>query len=288
MHIIAVALALLLLVAGCTEGQESSESSLTEEQITQQKIDANFNITNEDFTLVQFEEPRAGDDIAVIETSRGTVRVRLFQDDAPTAVQSFRELLQAGAYDNQPFSLIKSNHLIQSGGSKGAAVFENEYSLNLWHFRGAVGMVNSIGGTTGSQFYIIQNNGLEQEMIAEMEQGGFPASVCEKYDRFGGAPWMDGKYTVFGQVIEGMEIVDDIVLAAEEQANASAAAASAASSSTASSSAAASSAAAPVAGEELKVIKVTLEPYAPAQSAAESGASASNSSTSTSGASASK
>ena len=251
----AAVLGLLLLLTGCTkEETSSSEAPLTEEQILQQKIDANFEINDEDFTLVQFEEPMPGDDIAVIETSRGIIKVWLFPNEAAEAVKSFQELAKAGAYDNQPFSQIKNNYLLQSGGSTGTTAFENEYTLNLWNFRGAVGMVNSIGGTTGSQFYIIQNNGLTREMLDEMEQGGFPESVREKYNRFGGAPWMDGKYTVFGQVIEGMTVVDDIALTgAEQQAAASGA----------------SSSGAPAEAQELKIIKVTLEKY-PAPSSSSS------------------
>ena len=76
-----------LLLVGCGGGESSSEPEvLTEEQIRQQKIEANRNIREGEFTLVQFLEPEVGQEIAVIETTAGTIRVMLFEDQAPQAV----------------------------------------------------------------------------------------------------------------------------------------------------------------------------------------------------------
>ena len=71
-------------------------------------------------------------------------------------------------------------------------------------------MANSGPNTNGSQFFIVQADSIDDSLIIEMEQVGFNPDVIEKYKAVGGTPWLDYKHTVFGQVIEGMEIVDHI------------------------------------------------------------------------------
>lgn len=75
-------------------------------------------------------------------------------------------------------------------------------------------MANAGPGTNGSQFFIVQAKEVDDGLISQMEQlsdRGFPTECVEDYKALGGTPWLDFKHTVFGQVIEGMSVVDDIV-----------------------------------------------------------------------------
>ena len=97
------------------------------------------------------------------------------------------------------------------GDSNAGGVFSDEYSLNLWHFNGAVAMDN--GGAPNqntSRFFIVQNSEITTELADEMLDGGFPESVVQKYLDVGGVPNYDFRDTVFGQVIEGMDVVEKI------------------------------------------------------------------------------
>jgi peptidyl-prolyl cis-trans isomerase B (cyclophilin B) len=71
-------------------------------------------------------------------------------------------------------------------------------------------MANSGPSTNGSQFFIVQASEVTEDMIAQMESAQFPAETIELYKEHGGTPWLDNKHTVFGQVVEGMDVVDAI------------------------------------------------------------------------------
>lgn len=75
-------------------------------------------------------------------------------------------------------------------------------------------MANAGPNTNGSQFFIVQNSGVEEDIIEQMrelgEEKGYPKAVADAYEELGGAFWLDFKHTVFGQVFEGMDVVDKI------------------------------------------------------------------------------
>ena len=75
-------------------------------------------------------------------------------------------------------------------------------------------MANAGANTNGSQFFIVQKTQVEDNFIEQMEsigqEGGFPEDVVKAYKEFGGTPWLDYQHTVFGQVFEGMDVVDEI------------------------------------------------------------------------------
>lgn len=89
--------------------------------------------------------------------------------------------------------------------------FEDEFNFDLKNYRGALSMANSGKNTNGSQFFIVQNKEIQEELIKQMEQVGFPFTkeVIELYKN-GGTPTLDFVHTVFGQVYEGMDVVDKI------------------------------------------------------------------------------
>lgn len=74
-------------------------------------------------------------------------------------------------------------------------------------------MANAGPGTNGSQFFIVQAGTVDGNLMGQMEMIGekmFPAHCIEDYKKVGGTPWLDFKHTVFGQVYDGMDVVDEI------------------------------------------------------------------------------
>lgn len=137
-------------------------------------------------------DPEKGETVAVIHTNMGDISMRFYDEIAPLATNSFKALAEAGRYDKTIFHRVISNFMIQGGdytnfnGTGGESAygteFDNEVSEYASNIRGAVSMANAGPDTNGSQFYInqVDNN------------------------------YLDGGYTVFGWVYEGMDVVDAI------------------------------------------------------------------------------
>lgn len=166
--------------------------------------------------LLQFSPLQPGDPIAIMDTDLGEIRLRLFPKQAPLAVESFQRHVQAGDYDGMEFHRIIGQFMIQSGdiGSTDP-YYEDEFSTQLWNFRGALSMANTGREDTNStQFFIVQA-GSDSEMFQQVkeqlaQEEAYPQEVLDKYMELGGAPWLDGKHTVFGYVYQGIEVVDQI------------------------------------------------------------------------------
>ena len=144
-------------------------------------------------TDYQTAAPKSGDVVAILHTNHGDIKMRFFPEVAPKAVNNFIALAKAGKYDNTIFHRVIKDFMIQGGdftnfnGTGGESIYGetfgyeiSDYVLNI---PGAVAMAHSaMPDSNGSQFYINQANN----------------------------NWLDGDYTVFGQVYEGMEVVDEI------------------------------------------------------------------------------
>ena len=174
--------------------------------------------SNEELELIQFNRDYSQGERMLIKTNFGNIKIVLYPEKAPKACENFISLAKQGFYSGLKFDQPKENYFIKSGdpkdGTGGRSIwdkpFPNEYSIDLWNFRGAIGMVSSEKNKNGSQFYIICNNDINEKMISDMEKAEFPQKVIDKYKEVGGAPWIDGKHTVFGHVVSGMDIVDRI------------------------------------------------------------------------------
>ncbi|NVT07083.1 peptidylprolyl isomerase [Listeria monocytogenes] len=151
-------------------------------------------------------------------TNRGTIRIKLFPEIAPKTVENFVTHSKNGYYDGLIFHRVIPEFMIQGGdpdgrGTGGESIwgesFEDEFSTEAFNLRGALSMANAGPNTNGSQFFIVQKPDMPADMLGQMEQAGFPVEVIEAYKQ-GGTPWLDGRHTVFGQVIEGMDVVDEI------------------------------------------------------------------------------
>lgn len=127
--------------------------------------------------------------VATIVTDRGTIKFELYENDAPITTKNFIELAQKGFYDGLTFHRVEPGFVIQGGDPKGDGTGGSEKTIpleinpNLTHKKGAVGMARSQDpDSASSQFYI-----------------------C-----LGDAKFLDGKYAVFGQVIEGQDVAEKI------------------------------------------------------------------------------
>jgi peptidyl-prolyl cis-trans isomerase B (cyclophilin B) len=121
-------------------------------------------------------------------TNHGDIVLDLFDDDAPETVGNFRRLAEDGYYDGLIFHRVIPDFMIQGGCPQGTGTggpgytFKDEINEHKI-VRGALAMANAGPNTNGSQFFIVTTQA---------------------------APWLDGKHTVFGEVTDGMDVVDTI------------------------------------------------------------------------------
>ena len=182
--------------------------------------------------LLQESPLQDGEEIAVMETSLGVIKLRFFPEQAPLAVENFLTLAKEGYYDGVTFHRVIADFMIQGGdpigtGSGGKSIytdvagnrgyFQDEFSDRLFNFRGALSMANSGSNSNGSQFFIVQAPQLREGQKESMKNNGVDKQAIAKYEEEGGAPWLDGQHTVFGQVIEGMDVVDAIAAVATDE-----------------------------------------------------------------------
>ena len=170
----------------------------------------------------QLDKPISGETIATIKTNMGDIKIRLFAELAPKTVENFTTHSKNGYYNGLIFHRVIKDFMIQGGDPTGTGCggksiwgdkFEDEFCVDLHNLRGALSMANAGPGTNGSQFFIVQAQEVDPGLIQQMAMlgdRGFPAETVENYKAVGGTPWLDFKHTVFGQVYEGMDVVDAI------------------------------------------------------------------------------
>ncbi|MDO5376067.1 MAG: peptidylprolyl isomerase [Staphylococcus rostri] len=155
----------------------------------------------------------------VMHTNKGDMTLKLFPDIAPKTVKNFVELSKKGYYDGVTFHRVINDFMIQGGdptatGMGGESIyggpFEDEFSMQAFNIYGALSMANAGPGTNGSQFFIVQMKDIPAQMADQLEDGGWPKEIAEAYREKGGTPWLDQKHTVFGQLIEGEDTLEDI------------------------------------------------------------------------------
>ena len=125
---------------------------------------------------------------ATMQTTEGTITLELFDEDAPKTVENFTKLAGEGFYDGLTFHRIIKDFMIQGGCPQGTGegdpgyAFDDEFNSHKV-VRGALAMANAGPNTNGSQFFIVT------------------ADACS---------WLDGKHTGFGEVTDGMDVVDKL------------------------------------------------------------------------------
>lgn len=168
--------------------------------------------------LPQFDLAAVEGPVAVLETTKGTIKIQLFPTQAPKTVENFVGLIEKGYYDGIIFHRVISDFMIQGGDPTGTGMggeslwgnsFEDEFSDEVFNLRGALSMANAGPNTNGSQFFIVQASRVPANMLKQLK-GMVPDEVVSAYGEQGGTPWLDKRHTVFGHVIEGMDVVDDM------------------------------------------------------------------------------
>lgn len=188
-----------------------------------ESITENTKPAKQKLVIDQLAPPKQGDLVATVKTSMGDIKIKLFPQGAPKAVENFTTHAKNGYYDGITFHRVINDFMIQTGdplgnGTGGESIwgepFEDEFQEDLVHLRGALSMANAGPTTNGSQFFIVQKGEVTQTTANAMKRGGYPQAVIDKYLEIGGVPeaQLDYKHSVFGQVYEGMDIVDKIAL----------------------------------------------------------------------------
>ena len=165
--------------------------------------------------------PADGEITATINTTLGAIKVKLFPEEAPKAVENFVTHAKNGYYDGIIFHRVIKDFMIQGGDPNGTGMggesiwgrpFQDEFTPKLHNLRGALSMANAGPGTNGSQFFIVQANTVDPSLLMQMKEmpEEFPIDCVESYEKLGGTPWLDYRHTVFGHVYEGMDVVDKI------------------------------------------------------------------------------
>jgi peptidyl-prolyl cis-trans isomerase B (cyclophilin B) len=132
---------------------------------------------------------------AVLHTNHGEITIELFDEDAPKTVENFKKLAGDKFYEGVIFHRVIKDFMIQGGDPTGTGrggpgyTFEDEFNDHKI-VRGALAMANAGPNTNGSQFFIVTTDA---------------------------APWLDGKHTVFGHVVDGMDVVDKIEASETDQ-----------------------------------------------------------------------
>ncbi|MCR8969233.1 peptidylprolyl isomerase [Facklamia sp. 7083-14-GEN3] len=152
----------------------------------------------------------------VLHTNKGDIELALFKEQAPKTVENFITLAEEGYYDGVIFHRVIKDFMIQGGDPTGTGMggeskwgesFEDEFSMNLFNFYGALSMANAGPNTNGSQFFIVTAPNVPADLLQQLKDLGFPEEVVKGYQEKGGTPWLDQRHTVFGQVTGGMENV---------------------------------------------------------------------------------
>ena len=167
----------------------------------------------------QLKAPETGDIVAIMKTNMGDIKIKLFPKEAPKTVENFTTHAKNGYYNGLIFHRVIKDFMIQGGDPTGTGMggesiwgssFEDEFDPSLHNLRGSLSMANAGPNTNGSQFFIVQASSVPANMLAQMKQmpESFPESTVKAYAEMGGTPWLDFRHTVFGQVVDGMDVVD--------------------------------------------------------------------------------
>lgn len=178
----------------------------------------------ENIQLIQLENPKPEQEVAILDTTLGEIRMMLFREKCPKTVDNFVTLANEGYYDGTFFFSSEAEVYAMAGSENkdgsGAKTtndrrISNEYDDELWPLKGAVLSIGDRQGSSDSRFFFVWDAMKQQgydktSLIAER----YPENVAEAFEKQGGVPALKGTtkaagYTVFAQVYEGLDIVHD-------------------------------------------------------------------------------
>ena len=217
-----LAAASILTFTGCRQASNAPPNGM---------MSYDFKAMNTDY--IQLKAPTAGDKIAVIDTDYGEIRVVLYEKYAPNTVRNFIKKAEAGEYDNMPVKGVRDDTYFLTGGwddEKGKYVgrnsddelIQNEYSVDLWPFSGALLSFSETAGSSDARWFIINNDAetLTKEAIDELKEGAQNREdeternnmtvMFDKFYEVGGVFGLAGANTVFGHTYLGMDVVKEL------------------------------------------------------------------------------
>ena len=192
-------------------------------------------IRAEDVALIQLDPPESGDETAVIHTTAGDMTFLLYPGECPEAVANFKALAESGAYDGtyvfgvEPGIFFEGGapnadgSLNEGGAEKPSEHITRELSAKLWPLRGALCAMTTSADTgfwktlfgkqqyyTGSRFLVVDTVEMTEEMQSGLRENEELSAVAEAFIGNGGVPNFSMQMTVFGQMIDGFEVLDAI------------------------------------------------------------------------------
>ncbi len=218
----------LFLLTGCADNTSNNTSenntinkTTNTSQNTTKTSSSEKEVNYEENAIKQMAMPNEGDTIAIFHIKNfGDVKVKFFPEIAPKAVENFTTHAKNGYYNGLTFHRVIEDFMIQGGDPEGKGTggksiwgegFGVELDDSLVPYRGALCMaMSSLPNSIGSQFFIVQAN-YSQDMENMLKSYNYPEGLLNQYKKYGGYLSLYNQYTVFGQVYEGMEVVDNIV-----------------------------------------------------------------------------
>ena len=208
-------------LTACGDTDKSSSSAENGGSAAAEQSDAPAESSSQE--VVNFTAPEEGEDILVLNIKdKGEIKIKLFPKEAKEGVENIKGLCDKNYYDGVIFHRIIKDFMIQGGdptgtGMGGESIFGDKFdggaSDKLINCAGAVVYANSGStATNGSQFYIVTGTKYDDAAMQQLTASGYTFSDEAKkiYAEDGGAPWLDGGYTVFGQVFDGLDVVFDV------------------------------------------------------------------------------
>lgn len=229
---LAVITMFLIVLTGCentnntnttnTTSTNNSATNTTSNNKTSSGSSKSVDIESYDFLSAAKEQvaaPKAGETVAIFHIKDyGDIKVKFFNNVAPKAVENFTTHAKNGYYNGTTFHRVINDFMIQGGdptatGRGGQSIwskaFADEFDLSLAPYRGALCMANSGTNTNGSQFFIEQAKA-DDVTYEQLKKANYPENLLQAYKQYGGSMHLFYRHTVFGQVIEGMDVVDKI------------------------------------------------------------------------------
>lgn len=219
-----LAAASILSLSGCKKSEPEPENGMASYDFTQMNMD-----------YIQLKPPAEGDKIAIIDTDFGEIRVVLYEQYAPNTVRNFIEKTNAGEYNDMPVKGVKRDMYFLTGGkedkkgkyigrSSDDELLDNEYSVDLWPFAGALMGYSEKAGKSDARWFIINNDAetLTEEAIVELKESAKDmedetarekmTAMFDKFYEVGGVFSLAGENTVFGQTYLGMNVVRKLTM----------------------------------------------------------------------------
>ena len=220
---------LMFTLTGCSSKSENKVNTTSTKNTSKQNSVSNTSKVNSESSKYdnadyaasaerQMSMPEEGETIAILHIKNfGDVKVKFFEDIAPKAVENFVTHAKNGYYNGLTFHRVVDEFMIQGGdpegnGTGGESIwgkgFGTELDTRLVPYRGSLCMAMSmLPNSIGSQFFITQSH-YSSQMESYFKE--FPTQLIEQYRKYGGYLSLFMEYTVFGQVYEGIEVVDKI------------------------------------------------------------------------------